>query len=148
MPPIMNPYDHYWKKRDGFAYHSRRQREFPADDPEYQAWLAEGHTPTPYPTGQFGQESRDCLLAILEPWGLKIYPLTEFEEYEEEQACLAIVKSAIQNGISIKEPDDKVYVGERMFDPKTFARLRALARERQQWEAFIRLSAKITAEKK
>jgi len=85
MPPIYNPYDWYWRKRDGSAYHSRRQREVPADDPEYQVWLAKGHTPMQNPGDNYGQEKRDLVVAVLKPWGLKIYPLTEAEEYEEDR---------------------------------------------------------------
>ena len=82
MPPIYNPFDWYWRKRDGSAYHSRRQREFPADDLGYQEWLAKGHTPRPYPVDNYGNENRDWMLAILKPWNLRIYPLTEVEAHE------------------------------------------------------------------
>ena len=85
MPPIYNPFDWYWKKLDGSAYHSRREREVPADDPEYLAWLAEGHVPYQYPMDNYGKENRDWMLTILKPWGLRIYPLIEAEEYELHQ---------------------------------------------------------------
>lgn len=85
MPPIYNPFDWYWRKKDGTAYHSRREREVPADDPEYLAWLAEGHVPYQYPMDNYGKENRDWMLAILKPWNLRIYPLTKVEEYEDNQ---------------------------------------------------------------
>lgn len=84
MPPIRNPFNHYWRKKNGSVHHSGREREFPADDPEYQAWLAEGHTPSQYPVDQFGKESRDCMFNIVNPWRLTVLPMNEFGAVEDD----------------------------------------------------------------
>jgi hypothetical protein len=137
MPPIYNPFDWYWKKRDGTVFSSRRERELPADDPEYQAWLAKGHVPETYPVDTYGKENRDWMLALLKPWGLQIYPLTEAEEAEENMALRGSIEAG---GFSI-EPGD-MDVPASMLDDATIERLRAHAYQRHRHAAFVRLGGK------
>jgi hypothetical protein len=137
MPPIYNPFDWYWRKRDGSAYHSRREREVPADDPEYQAWLAEGRVPQQYPVDTYGKENRDWMLALLQPWGLQIYPMTEAEEAEENRA----LQADIEAGYFIRDPGD-MDIPASMLDDSTIERLRAHAYQRHRHAAFVRLGGK------
>lgn len=65
-----NPYHHYWLKVSGRVYGSAADAETDADDPGYQAWLAEGRRPTPYPKDENGAESEGELMAVLRPFGL------------------------------------------------------------------------------
>ncbi len=138
MPPIYNPYDHYWRKQDGSAYHSRRECEVPADDPEYQAWLADGNVPKEHPRNHYGEEDREWMLAILQPWGLKIYPLTETEEYEENQSLQG------QVGGFVREPAGNMELGEKgIHDREAVERIKAHLHERHRYKALVRLGAMV-----
>ena len=125
MPPIYNPFDWYWRKKDGTVFSSRREREFPADDPEYQDWLAKGHTPKQYPVDNYGKENRDWMLAILEPWSLRIYPLTEAEEIEASQR----LQDQAGSGRVLVEPPT-MDVPENLHDRKAVERYRVHLRMR------------------
>jgi hypothetical protein len=125
----MNPYDHYWRKKDGSVYSSRREREFPADDPEYLAWLVKENRPYEYPVDTYGKENRDWMLQILKPFGLRIYPLTEAEEYDEKilrQTRLV----AVEAGCLTRELANSVDGGKSVLGAATWERLEGYAAER------------------
>ena len=68
--PEYDPYHHYWLKDSGRVYGSAADLETGGDDPAYQAWLAAGGRPTPYPKDENDAESYDELMAVLRPYGL------------------------------------------------------------------------------
>ena len=68
--PEYDPHHHYWLKASGRVYGSAADLETDGDDPAYQAWLAAGGRPTPYPKDENGTECFDELMSVLKPYGL------------------------------------------------------------------------------
>ena len=98
-----NPYNWYWHKADGTIYSSAAQGYVPEDAPAYQAFLAAGNTPTPYPKDEDGQESREELAKVLAPYGLKVYPLTP---EESSAAFTAIINARLDAFAAMKDYDN------------------------------------------
>lgn len=92
---------HYWARANGMIYSSERNMEVPADDEEYQAWLAAGGLPTAYPKDKNGNESVAELDAVLAPYDLRASSTTA-----EEQRRLAFEIEAdplLDRGLSYRE---------------------------------------------
>lgn len=62
--------DHYWARKDGRVYSSKRQGYVPNDDPDYLDWLASGKTPSTFPPGPDREDSENELRNVLRQHGL------------------------------------------------------------------------------
>lgn len=65
-----DPFNWYWKADDGRIFSSIRSAIVAADDATYQAWLAAGFAPTPWPRDTAGNQSTAALQEVLTPYGL------------------------------------------------------------------------------
>lgn len=82
-----NPSDWYWLKSDNTTlYSSAQQKEVTTTDPQYLAWLEQGNYPSWYPKDAQGNDSREELVNVLAPYGLRVYPLTSMERIQQIQA--------------------------------------------------------------
>lgn len=69
-PPRYEPADWYWRAGNGRLFSSARVALVENADPDFQAWLAGGRAPTPWPRDAQGQETAGALQEVLEPHGL------------------------------------------------------------------------------
>lgn len=81
-----NPSDWYWLKSDNTTlYSSAQQKEVTTSDPQYLAWIEQGYVPSWYPKDTQGNDSREELVNVLKPYGLRVYPLTSMEQIQRIQ---------------------------------------------------------------
>lgn len=87
-----NATDWYFKRQSGAVYSTRRGMEMTrkeADqDQEYQAWLALNLGWVAQYPEKDGVESRELLVKILYPAGVRVYPLTPEEQLKDFTAAI------------------------------------------------------------
>jgi hypothetical protein len=65
-----NPYDWYWGPLNNQYYSSQRGAHVSSSDSAYQAFLAQGNTPTPWPVNESGVQTLAALMDVLRPYKL------------------------------------------------------------------------------
>lgn len=85
----------YWISSDGARiYSSSKQAIVGKDDKDFAAWQATGNLPTPWPKNADDEETDEALAAVLENYGLKMFPPTLDDTKE---ALKARVDAAAEN---------------------------------------------------
>ena len=93
-----NPQDWYWLKSDGKIFSSKTSSVIQSSDKTYQAWVAQGNAPTPWPKDATGNESDQELVNVLEPYGIA-GPLSLAGAQAAQSALIdAACSSAITSG--------------------------------------------------
>lgn len=68
------PTNWYWLADDGRIYSSARQAIINEKDENFVAWQKAGYLTTPWPKDAEGKETEAALSAVLEPYGVRLFP--------------------------------------------------------------------------
>ncbi|MET3892768.1 hypothetical protein ABIE41_003844 [Bosea sp. OAE506] len=100
---MFDPRDHYWLAEDGRLFGSARAGlvNAPESDEAYAAWRDLGRLPTPWPSGDGGEQSLATLQAVLSPYGL----FADLLSYARDRRWRAEVGGMTWNGVPIATDD-------------------------------------------
>lgn len=67
---MYHPWNWYWVDEAGVVFSSAARDVVREGDAAYEAWLAAGNRPTPWPRDESGAQTAAALVEVLAPYGI------------------------------------------------------------------------------
>lgn len=91
-----NPFDQYYARDDGSAYHTGRRCVVPEDDLAYAAWRQAGEVALAWTADRFGSQTMSSLQDVLTPLGIFADPTAYAAKVRWEKEVGGVVVGGVQ----------------------------------------------------